>query len=183
MSQATRRPGSRQPANSGSLTPTMLPPARHDRWATPRCDACQRTSSNRGRCSVFTWQNRSELKRRRQSIHYLQVALRNTIDGVISGWHVANHTGGTEWHRCQLTPLSPEARAKACQAVGFATMNGTQPEVHGRVITELSFGFWRSLLADLYNQTLWQSALRAACARAVNGWARPRRARVWPAVR
>jgi hypothetical protein len=57
-------------------------------------------------------------------------------------------------------PLTPEARNKVRQAVAFATMNGTRPELHGRVITELSFGFWRSLLSDTYNRTLWQPILR-----------------------
>lgn len=96
-----------------------------------------------------------------ESIHYLEVSLRNTIDTAISDWHTATHTDGTPWYRCASMPLSPEARVKVRQAVGFATMNGTQPEIHGRVITELSFGFWRSLLADSYNRALWQPILRA----------------------
>ena len=95
-----------------------------------------------------------------ESIHYLEVALRNTIDGAMDDWHTANHTDGTPWYRCASMPLSSEARGKVRQAVGFATVNGTQPEIHGRVITELSFGFWRSLLADSYNRTLWQPILR-----------------------
>lgn len=35
---------------------------------------------------------------------------------------------------------------------------------HGRIVAELSFGFWWSLLADEYNRTLWEPALCAAFA-------------------
>jgi hypothetical protein len=46
-----------------------------------------------------------------------------------------------------------------------ARLNATraeQPEVHGKVVAELSFGFWWSLLATEYNRRLWQPCLRAA---------------------
>lgn len=33
---------------------------------------------------------------------------------------------------------------------------------HGKVVAELSFGFWWSLLADEYNRTLWEPCLRHA---------------------
>ncbi len=97
-----------------------------------------------------------------ESLHYLEVALRNTADTAIDTWHSTSHTDTLPWYRCPIMPLTPAARSKVRQAVSFATMKGTRPELHGRVITELSFGFWRSLLSDAYNRTLWQPILRTA---------------------
>ena len=64
-----------------------------------------------------------------ESIHYLEVALRNTIDVALSDWHVANHMDGTPWYHCASIPLSPEARARVRQAIGFATMNPEFPKL------------------------------------------------------
>jgi hypothetical protein len=94
-----------------------------------------------------------------ESIHYLEVALRNREDTAISDWHDSNHTDTDPWYRCNRMPLNPEARYKIRKAIDFATMNGERPETHGSVVTELSFGFWRSLLADSYNRSLWQPIL------------------------
>jgi hypothetical protein len=34
--------------------------------------------------------------------------------------------------------------------------------VHGKVVAELTFGFWRYILAGTYQATLWSPALRHA---------------------
>ncbi|MGL5930116.1 MAG: hypothetical protein ACRCY8_14385, partial [Dermatophilaceae bacterium] len=43
-----------------------------------------------------------------------------------------------------------------------ATRRGRDPEVHGKVIAGLSFGFWRFLVATRYLTTLWIPALHNA---------------------
>jgi hypothetical protein len=97
-----------------------------------------------------------------ESIHYLEVALRNVCDNAIAAWHRANHRDAAPWYRCARMPLKPEARSKVNQAIAFATMRGTRPELPGRVVTELPFGFWRSLVSEAYNRSLWQPILRPA---------------------
>jgi len=95
-----------------------------------------------------------------ESIHYLEVALRNTIDTAMHTWHQGNHADGEPWYRCISTPLRSEARVKVIKAMHYATEQGARQEVHGRVLTELSFGFWRSLLSGSYNRSLWEPILR-----------------------
>ncbi|MDR1151304.1 MAG: hypothetical protein LBK72_02290 [Bifidobacteriaceae bacterium] len=104
-----------------------------------------------------------------ESIHYFEVALRNTVDESIAAWHHANHADSDPWYRCPAMPLTPQARGRVLQAIRFATRSGTRPELHGRVLCELSFGFWRSLFSDAYSRTLWQPCLREAFPRARRG--------------
>jgi hypothetical protein len=59
-----------------------------------------------------------------ESIHYLEVALRNTIDVALVGWCQTNHADKNPWYRCPAVPLSAEAQTRIHQAVGFATMSG-----------------------------------------------------------
>ena len=43
-----------------------------------------------------------------------------------------------------------------------ATRHGRDPEVHGEVVAELSFGFWRYLVASRYLTALWIPGAHAA---------------------
>lgn len=88
-----------------------------------------------------------------ESIHYLEVGLRNAMDRQSSA-----HLGST-W----LSPTSGLLTPRSRQAVTVAFRRaggGTAP--HGKVVAELPFGFWWSLLADEYNRRLWQPVLRFA---------------------
>jgi len=88
-----------------------------------------------------------------ESLHYLEVGLRNALDDA------ATAALGTSW----LTPgsgiLTPRSRKTVAAAVHHA---GGPIAPRGKVIAELPFGFWCSLLADEYNRRLWQPALRQA---------------------
>jgi len=87
-----------------------------------------------------------------QSLHYLEVGLRNALD------HAASEHLGGDWLNSKEL-LSPRSR----QAVALARGHAGGPDAsHGKVIAELPFGFWWSLLADEYNRRLWQPALRHA---------------------
>lgn len=54
------------------------------------------------------------------------------------------------------------ARADISKARERATRNWQQPEVHGKVVAELSFGFWRFLCHNTYLTSMWVPALSAA---------------------
>jgi hypothetical protein len=43
-----------------------------------------------------------------------------------------------------------------------ATRRGRDPAIHGKVVAELSFGFWRYLVASRYLTALWIPGARAA---------------------
>ena len=96
----------------------------------------------------------------------LEVLFRNAIDdelvrhGRTQGWQ-------TTWYRrTQLFPGQPPDRARADinKARQRATRRGRYPEVRGKVIAELGFGFWRYLCEPPYHTSLWVPALTAAFA-------------------
>lgn len=90
-----------------------------------------------------------------EAMHLLEVALRNTLNEALS-----EHWSAT-WYKDPSVLLTPGSRNKVTEAIQRATAGGV-PETPGRVVAELTFGFWWSLLADNYNRSLWQPCLRAA---------------------
>lgn len=95
-----------------------------------------------------------------ESLHYVEIGLRNAMDRQLARW--AAQAGATQpWYVDSVVRLTPPTRRKIAAARQNATRGG-QPEIHGKVIAELTFGFWWSLLAAEYNRRLWQPCLRAA---------------------
>ncbi|WP_248580055.1 hypothetical protein [Nocardioides sp. InS609-2] len=96
-----------------------------------------------------------------EDLHYLEVGLRNAMDLELEAW--ASQLGCSDpWYSSRQIPLNPRSRRAARDAQQRATDDGQVREVHGKVIAELSFGFWWSLLADRYNRTLWAPCLKNA---------------------
>ena len=88
-----------------------------------------------------------------ESIHYLEVGLRNAMDRETST------RLGPLWLSPTSPLLTPRSRQAAAVAMGHA---GGPTAPRGKVVAELPFGFWWSLLSDEYNRRLWQPALRFA---------------------
>ena len=88
-----------------------------------------------------------------ESIHYLEVGLRNVMDQAISS------VFGGAWLSTASPVLTDRSRKAVAIALGHA---GGTTAPHGKIVAELPFGFWWSLLADEYNRQLWQPALRHA---------------------
>lgn len=97
-----------------------------------------------------------------ESMHYFEIAFRNSIDAALTDLQLDRDPDGPAWYRNAHIPLSDGSRRKANVAVARATDNGASREVAGRVIAELTFGFWWSLLGPAYNRSLWPDALRDA---------------------
>ena len=96
-----------------------------------------------------------------ESIHYFEVALRNTLDQALQQW--AESMGAEcPWYYAADVPLSDRSRSTVRKAVGHATHSGQRPELHGRVVAELGLGFWGGLLGQSYARSLWQPCLRHA---------------------
>ena len=95
----------------------------------------------------------------------LEVLFRNAMDdalvrhGLAQGWQ-------NPWYRQEhlFGRQSSQTRAVISDARQRATKRG-QHEVHGKVIAELGFGFWRFLCSPRYLTSLWVSALGSAFAR------------------
>jgi len=98
-----------------------------------------------------------------ESLHLLEVGLRNAMHDHLQAWiTVASPAHGQlPWYRDQHVRLTPRSRERIKEARARATVNG-RAELPGRVVAELSFGFWWSLLADHYDHILWAPCLRHA---------------------
>lgn len=98
-----------------------------------------------------------------EDIGRFEVVFRNALDsalrqlGVQRGWQ-------SPWYlRRQLFPGRHGNRAMEdiAKARKRATRNKV-PETHGKIIAELTFGFWRYLCSKAYLTSLWVPALAAA---------------------
>lgn len=88
-----------------------------------------------------------------ESIHYLEVGLRNAMDDAASTYL------GVSWLAASSSVLTSRSRKAVAIALDHA---GGATAPHGKLVAELPFGFWWSLLADEYNRRLWQPALQHA---------------------
>lgn len=89
----------------------------------------------------------------------VEVISRNALDRELTKWAAERRPGQT-WF--DAVPLDAQGRADLAKARTRATRGGRRPEVHGRVIAELTFGFWRYLVESKYLTTLWTPALHRA---------------------
>jgi hypothetical protein len=93
----------------------------------------------------------------------LEVVFRNAIDQALTAYGAARGWPTAWYRRRQLFPGKHGARAlddirTACRRA----THGAAVEVHGKVIAELSFGFWRYLCTKPYLTSLWVPALGSA---------------------
>lgn len=79
-----------------------------------------------------------------EDLHYLEVGLRNAMDLALVE-RAANLGGAYPWFAHPAIRLNRGSQGAIAKARARATEGGTIPEVHGKVIAELSFGFWWSL--------------------------------------
>lgn len=98
-----------------------------------------------------------------EDIGRLEVVFRNALDsslmsyGAIRGW-------AEPWYRqAHLFPgaLGARSRDDIATAVERAERNGAKA-THGKVVAELTFGFWRYLCTKHYFTSLWVPALNGA---------------------
>jgi hypothetical protein len=89
----------------------------------------------------------------------VEVIVRNALDRELTHWALSRH-GASSWF--DVVPLDAQGRTDVERARARATRNGRRREVHGRVVAELGFGFWRYLVESRYLTTLWTPALHRA---------------------
>lgn len=94
------------------------------------------------------------------SLQGFEVVLRNALHQSLTTWHAARHRTG-HWYDDSDDVLEPRRREDIAEA-RWRILRLRRPVTPGRVVSELSFGFWRYLLTARYEQTLWTPALRHA---------------------
>jgi hypothetical protein len=82
-----------------------------------------------------------------------EIILRNAIHDALSERHRRDRAPG-EWFDDARRELEPRALADVAVARHRASRTTPDPPP-GKVVAELSFGFWRYLLARRYTPTLW----------------------------
>ena len=89
----------------------------------------------------------------------VEVIVRNALDAQLRDW-AQKKRNGSSW--LDAVPVDAQGHKDIQQARDRATRRGRRPEVHGRVVAELSLGFWRYLVESRYLTLLWVPALQAA---------------------
>jgi hypothetical protein len=97
-------------------------------------------------------------------LHLLEVLLRNTLHRSIAT-HYANNAAWYDRIPAVLMPREQDAIYKAKEML----RKGGKPEEADRLVAELSFGFWASLLGTDYEQVLWPRLLVSAFPRIPRG--------------
>jgi hypothetical protein len=91
----------------------------------------------------------------------LEIILRNAFHRELSARY------GIDWYDNPTVPLTPTARARVAEAKEMVR-RARRPLDPGRIVAELSFGFWERLLTHgppgklNYEMTLWRPALYRA---------------------
>ena len=88
----------------------------------------------------------------------VEVIVRNALDRAMNRW--AEERDYASW--LESVPLDDRGIADIAKARARATRDGRDPLAHGKVIAELTFGFWRYLVASRYLTSLWTPALHHA---------------------
>lgn len=94
------------------------------------------------------------------TLGHLEVLLRNSMHNALSTWSQARFNE-PRWYLDPGSLLTQDATRDIDTARRRATRDG-RLETPGRVVAELSLGFWRFLLASRYERTLWLGCLRQA---------------------
>lgn len=84
--------------------------------------------------------------------------VRNALDTQLVAWAAARRA--TSW--LDVVPLDRRGLDDIAKACDRATNLGRLPLVHGKVVAELSLGFWRYLTTQRYHASLWVPALHQA---------------------
>ncbi|MFF0477285.1 hypothetical protein [Streptomyces sp. NPDC004284] len=124
-------------------------------FSEPRLDEYLRAArGNTVRAARLYWWNVEVSGALFGPFHCLEVALRNAVHRELAGHH-----GRADWW--EVAPLSESSRRKVEQAHAQCRRNRSAA-TPDRVVAELSFGFWASLLTRGYDRTFWVPAVRKA---------------------
>ena len=88
-----------------------------------------------------------------EHLGHVEVALRNTLDARLTARHDRSGRTGT-WLDDPARELTERARKDIATARARVKAKG-KAAIHGQVLSELSFGFWRFLVSKTYSGRFW----------------------------
>lgn len=89
------------------------------------------------------------------ALHGLEIALRNNMHDAIE-----SHTGNPMWLDSGPSVLLPDEIVKV-QSAEQELIKSRKPVEAGRLVAELNFGFWTSLLNARYERVIWPRLLQS----------------------
>lgn len=95
-----------------------------------------------------------------ETLGHIEIVLRNALHEQLTAWHQSRGRPG-HWYDDPAGLLAPRCLADIAEARRRLARAG-RPVTDGRIIAELSFGFWRFLLDRRHQAVLWAPALRHA---------------------
>jgi hypothetical protein len=96
----------------------------------------------------------------------VEVIIRNSLDRTLVGW--AGGRGDRSW--LESVPLDSRGKTDIVKARARASRDDRDLVVHGKVVAELRFGFWRYLVASRYHASLWDAACAVGIAHVALIW-------------
>jgi hypothetical protein len=99
-----------------------------------------------GAFALYEWNMRASAAML-MTIGMVEVVVRNALDEQLQTWAAARYPTRS-WF--DTAPLDVKGRQDVAKARTRATRTVSQPAVHGKVIAELSIGFWRYFVASRY---------------------------------
>lgn len=94
------------------------------------------------------------------TVGHVEVLLRNALHEQLTDWS-SRRFGEPWWYLDPGGRLQPRA-VRDVQSARLRACRGGRAETSGRVVAELGLGFWRFLLTNQYDGTLWREALYRA---------------------
>ncbi|NDL58873.1 hypothetical protein F7O44_17525 [Phytoactinopolyspora sp. XMNu-373] len=91
-------------------------------------------------------------------LSHIEVLVRNAMHAQLTAWCITTH-GHDRWFDDPGRVLTQHHREDILTARKRLKRTGKQADP-GRIVAELSFGFWRYLVASQYDRTLWKPVLR-----------------------
>jgi hypothetical protein len=144
-----------QPPAVDSDLPRLLSTSRFGRYVSV-------AGSAKSAADLYSWNGRVS-GALHEELGMFEVILRNALDRQLAKYHQVALRGDGHWYADPLMPWQSQKMAvQIDRARALATANWRSPELHGKVVAELTFGFWRYVLAAPYQGTLWAPALRHA---------------------
>jgi len=87
-----------------------------------------------------------------ETVGAFEVVLRNALHDQLRAHYAIRH-GATPWYRA--APLDVKGKEDVEKAVDRATSKGRTAELEGKVVAELTLGFWRYLFSRKYQASIW----------------------------
>ncbi|EGD55262.1 hypothetical protein [Gordonia neofelifaecis] len=92
------------------------------------------------------------------TVAMVEVITRNALDAQLTAW--AQRRGEESWF--ETIPLEARGLGDLDRAQRAVESRGISAGQHGKVVAELTFGFWRYIVAQRYLTSLWVPALNKA---------------------